>query len=254
MVFPRLPCTRPVPFADGSDLSCDPPPRASCHARPTLHDGTVIASFPPLGRSDLPATRWGQAPHRVPWSISPPPTPPTPPPLGGSVIRRGESESELGWSWIVCLLGELGAAGSGSSPNSPFFGRFGQVSYLSVFPFPLFGVPVPRGRSAALGEVSRRGVVWGPHHLPVVFRLYKSCKAEFGHFESTVRKNAPRPIQRDIVRSISTHIRRDTRVERKEHPAGETRQDPATKDPGTCTGLPALARAEPARGPSIQTT
>ena len=43
------------------------------------------------------------------------------------VIGRGESESELGWSWIVRLLGELGAAGLGSSPNSPFFGRFGQA-------------------------------------------------------------------------------------------------------------------------------
>eukprot|EP00963_Diacronema_lutheri_P012905 scaffold2077_cov333-Pavlova_lutheri.AAC.2 len=60
-------------------------------------------------------------------------------------------------------------------------------------------------------------------------------------------------MQRVIVRSISSHIRRDTRVERKEDPLGETRQDPAPKDPGTCTGLPALARAEPGRGPPIET-
>jgi len=46
-----------------------------------------------------------------------------------------------------------------------------NVSYLSVFPFPGFGGPVPRGRSAALGEVLSSGAVWGPHHLPVVFRL-----------------------------------------------------------------------------------
>eukprot|EP00963_Diacronema_lutheri_P000613 scaffold34_cov337-Pavlova_lutheri.AAC.8 len=46
-----------------------------------------------------------------------------------------------------------------------------KVPYLSVFPFPGFDGPVPRGRSAALGEVLSSGAVWGPHHLPVVFRL-----------------------------------------------------------------------------------
>eukprot|EP00963_Diacronema_lutheri_P000018 scaffold1_cov375-Pavlova_lutheri.AAC.18 len=33
-----------------------------------------------------------------------------------------------------------------------------------------FGVPVPRGRSAALGEVSRRGTVCGHNRLVVVLR------------------------------------------------------------------------------------
>jgi len=46
-----------------------------------------------------------------------------------------------------------------------------RVSCLAILPFPGFGVPVPRGRSAALGEVLSRGAVWGPHHLLVVFRL-----------------------------------------------------------------------------------
>eukprot|EP00963_Diacronema_lutheri_P013656 scaffold2662_cov554-Pavlova_lutheri.AAC.2 len=40
---------------------------------------------------------------------------------------KRESESELGWSWIVRLSGELGAAGSGVFQNSPFLGRFGQA-------------------------------------------------------------------------------------------------------------------------------
>eukprot|EP00963_Diacronema_lutheri_P000019 scaffold1_cov375-Pavlova_lutheri.AAC.19 len=43
------------------------------------------------------------------------------------------------------------------------------------------------------------------------------------------------------------------RVERKEHPPGERRQDPAFKDPRTCTGLPGLARTKTSRGRSIKT-
>eukprot|EP00963_Diacronema_lutheri_P010944 scaffold1257_cov311-Pavlova_lutheri.AAC.1 len=77
--------------------------------------------------------------------------------------------------------------------------------------------------------------------------------AEFGRFESTVRKIASRSIQRAVVFWISTDIRRSTRIERKENPPGETRQDPGPKDPGTYVGLPALARAEPGRDPSIKT-
>jgi len=42
-----------------------------------------------------------------------------------------------------------------------------NMSCLTTIPFPGFGVPVPRGRSAALGEVSRRGAVSGLHHLSV---------------------------------------------------------------------------------------
>eukprot|EP00963_Diacronema_lutheri_P008470 scaffold753_cov390-Pavlova_lutheri.AAC.2 len=76
--------------------------------------------------------------------------------------------------------------------------------------------------------------------------------AEVGRVESTVRKIAPRSIQRAIVCSISTDIRRDTRIERKENPPRETRQDPGPKDPGTYAGLPVLARAEPGRDPSIK--
>jgi len=44
-----------------------------------------------------------------------------------------------------------------------------KVSILSTFSFAEHGVPVPRGCLAAVGEVRRRGVVWGPHHQPVVF-------------------------------------------------------------------------------------
>eukprot|EP00963_Diacronema_lutheri_P009052 scaffold801_cov381-Pavlova_lutheri.AAC.4 len=51
----------------------------------------------------------------------------------------------------------------------PFF--LMRMSCLSVCLFPGFGVPVPRGCLAALGEVPRRGAVLGPHHLPVDISL-----------------------------------------------------------------------------------
>eukprot|EP00963_Diacronema_lutheri_P012904 scaffold2077_cov333-Pavlova_lutheri.AAC.1 len=46
-----------------------------------------------------------------------------------------------------------------------------HVFCFDIFPFPGFGVPVPHGRSAALGQVSSKGAVWGRHHLLADTRL-----------------------------------------------------------------------------------
>lgn len=118
------------------------------------------------------------------------------------MILRDESESELPWSWLIRLLGGLDVDGLEGSQESPFLGVSAKAlpmrciaprasffdpvflmdaRQIRVFLASEFGAPVPRGNSVALGEVPRRGAIWGHRHLLVGFDLLELYHAIVSH-------------------------------------------------------------------------